>query len=324
MDTPIGEPSKVLSQLIENIEKIVIGKREAIEYMLIALLCNGHVLIEDVPGVAKTVLARSLARSIRGRFSRIQFTPDLYPADIIGVEVWNQKEHDFQFRRGPIFANIVLADEINRAQQKTQSALLEAMEEQQVTVYNETYELKAPFLVLATQNPIEYEGTFPLPEAQMDRFLLRIAIGYPDAESEHEMLRRQSSADHPVRRLEPVVGVEEIALLQTKLHDLVYIDEMIRAYIIEIVQATRRHDGLRLGASPRGSLALEKASKARALLRGRDFVRPEDIQALAGPVLMHRLILKSDYARGKTPAERTLGLVQEILSAVPEPGKKKR
>ncbi len=305
----------VLQALLDNVERVVVGKHSEVESALIALICEGHVLIEDVPGVGKTVLAKALARSIGCSFKRLQFTPDLLPSDVTGVSIFNQKTGGFEFRPGPVMAQIVLADEINRATPKTQSALLEAMEERQVTVDGVTYRMPRPFLVMATQNPIEYEGTFPLPEAQLDRFLMRIHLGYPARRDEVEILDRQERY-HPLDQLTQVAGVEELMAVQAAVKEISVAAEL-RNYIVEIVSATRDHPDVYLGASPRGSLALFRTAQARALLAERDFVLPDDVKALAVPVLAHRLIIN--------PASRIknvdAGLViREIIDSLPVPG----
>ncbi|HIC90142.1 MAG TPA: MoxR family ATPase, partial [Anaerolineae bacterium] len=282
---------------------------------VLALLCEGHLLIEDVPGVGKTMLARSIARSIGCSFRRIQFTPDMLPSDVTGVSVFNQKTREFEFRPGPVMAQIVLTDEINRATPKTQSALLEAMEEHQITVDGVTYPMARPFLVLATQNPIEYEGTFPLPEAQVDRFMMRIRLGYPSPEHEMRILDAQQYR-HPVETLGQVVSVEELLAAQEKVKE-VYVDDLIKEYIVALVGATRKHPDVYLGASPRGSLALYKTGRARAAVLGRDYVIPDDIKALAEPTLAHRLII-SPSARIKDVDPRVV--IEETLESVPVPG----
>ncbi len=306
-----------ISQIIRNVETVIVGKRAAIELLMVALLCEGHVLLEDVPGTGKTMLARSIALSLGGTFKRVQCTPDLLPNDVTGVSVFNQQSGEFEFRPGPIFVNVLLADEINRATPRTQSALLEAMQEQQVTVDGVTRPLPRPFLVLATQNPIEYEGTFPLPEAQLDRFLLRIAVGYPSPGDERQILinlRRE----HPIASLQPVVfnGSEETGISRLlsfqKLVWEVHVDETLQDYIVRLVNATRQHPDLALGASPRASLALYKASQALAALRGRDHVIPDDIKLLAQPTLAHRLIPRPEAElRGRTAA----AVLADILAA---------
>ncbi len=298
-------------QVTTNVEKVIVGKRPAIEMALVALLCDGHVLIEDVPGVGKTMLARALAASLGLDFKRLQCTPDLLPNDITGVSVLNQKTGEFEFRPGPAFAHVLLADEINRATPRTQSALLEAMGERQVTVDSVTYPLARPFIVLATQNPIEYEGTFPLPEAQLDRFLMRLSVGYPDAAEEGHILRRLQR-EHPIESLGQVV---EGAALPDLAHQAweVHVDDTVEGYIVRLVQATREHPDLALGASPRGSLALFKTAQALAALQGRDYVLPDDVKRMATLTLTHRLLLKPESAlRGRTPAQ----IVQEILEKV--------
>jgi MoxR-like ATPase len=306
---------KIAERLTQNVEKVIVGKHQEVRLALIALLCRGHSLIEDVPGVGKTMLAKSIAKSIGCSFKRIQFTPDLLPADVTGVSIFNQQTHQFEFRAGPIIAQIVLADEINRATPKTQSALLEAMEEHQVTVDGVTHPLPLPFLVLATQNPIEYEGTFPLPEAQLDRFLMRITLGYPSKNDEITILDQQQYV-HPIEALEQALTVEELIEAQEAVKK-VYLDPMIKEYIVSLVEATRNHPEVYLGASPRGSLALYKTSQALAALEGRDYVIPDDVKALAEVTLAHRVII-SPTARLKNINPRAV--VGEILQAVPVPG----
>ncbi len=310
---------EVARRIVDNVEKVIIGKREQVEQTVIALLCQGHVLIEDVPGVGKTMLAKSIARSLGCTFQRIQFTPDMLPSDVTGVSVFNQKTREFEFRPGPIMAQIVLTDEINRATPKTQSALLEAMEERQVTVDGVTYPLQKPFLVLATQNPIEYEGTFPLPEAQLDRFMLRISLGYPSPADEIRMLDSQQRV-HPVDTVEQVVSADTLLQAQEAVKEI-HIDNEIKEYIVELVNTSRKHPDIYLGASPRGSLALYKTAQAKAAVEGRDYVIPDDIKALAIPALAHRLIV-SPAARIKNVDARTV--VQEILDSVPVPGARAR
>jgi MoxR-like ATPase len=281
-------------RFLDNIESVVYGKREKVKLVVAALISGGHVLFEDVPGTAKTVLARAIAQSIEGATpSRIQCTPDLQPTDVTGLSVFNQKDRDFEFRPGPIFANVVLVDEINRAMPKTQSALLEAMAEQQVTVDGETRVLPDPFFLLATDNPIEYEGTFPLPEAQLDRFLLRTALGYPDADDERRILDEQRHG-HPLRLLEPVISVEEVQELK-KASQAVYVDDLIKRWIVELVRATREHEAVVIGSSVRGSLALERAARGWALLSDRSYVVPDDIDQLFVPVLMHRVVFRPAF-----------------------------
>ena len=303
----------------KNVEKVIMGKHKPVEETLLALLCQGHVLIEDVPGTGKTMLARAVARSIGCSFRRIQFTPDMLPSDVTGVSVFNQKITEFEFRPGPVFAQIVLADEINRATPKTQSALLEAMDERQVTVDGTTYLMEMPFLVLATQNPIEYEGTFPLPEAQLDRFMLRIHMGYPDKANEIAILGAQQFV-HPINQLEQVVSQEELLEAQEVVKD-VYADDLIKDYIVSLCAATRDHPDVYLGVSPRGSLALYRTSQALAAIRHRDYIIPDDVKYLAEATLAHRLII-SPAARIKNVDPREV--VQDILSSVPVPGARVR
>ena len=302
-------------RVISNIEKVIVGKRQTVEISVVGLLCQGHLLIEDVPGVGKTMLARSLARSLGCSFSRIQFTPDMLPSDVTGVSIFNQESHEFEFRPGPVMAQIVLSDEINRATPKTQAALLEAMEERQVTVDGVTRALPSPFMVLATQNPIEYEGTFPLPEAQVDRFLLRLRLGYPSASNEVLVLERQQFR-HPFETLEQVVSAEELEQVQSAIKE-VYVSPALKRYIVELSRQTREHSEVYLGASPRGSLALYRSSQARAAMDGREFVLPDDIKALAGPTLAHRVILGPGARLRDLSAEQ---IVSEILGGVPVPG----
>jgi MoxR-like ATPase len=309
----------VAQKIAENVEKVIVGKHETVQLTVIALLCEGHVLIEDVPGTGKTMLAKSVSKSLGCDFRRIQFTPDMLPSDVTGVSVFNQKTREFEFRPGPVMAQIVLTDEINRATPKTQSALLEAMEERQITVDGVTYPMKQPFLVLATQNPIEYEGTFPLPEAQLDRFMVRISLGYPEVDDEMTMLDRQQHA-HPVTRIEQVVSGEELIQAQAHIRD-VYINDLVKEYIVRLVNATRKHPDVYLGASPRGSIALYKTGQARAAILGRDYVIPDDIKALALVTLAHRLII-SPSARIKNIDPRAV--IQEILDSTPVPGARVR
>jgi MoxR-like ATPase len=310
-----GAVQGVARLVSDNVERVVVGKRHEILLVLVSLLCRGHVLIEDVPGVGKTVLAKAVARSIGSRFKRIQFTPDLLPSDVTGVSIFNQQTGRFEFRQGPVFAELVLADEINRATPKTQSALLEAMEEGQVTVDGVTHPLPVPFIVLATENPIEYEGTFPLPEAQLDRFLIRMSIGYPGRDGEIEMLERQHRS-HPLESLGQAVRVEDLLLAQAAVKD-VHVAPPIAEYIYALVDATRHHDDVYLGASPRGTLALYNASRAWAALHGRDFVTPDDVKHLADPTLAHRVIV-NPAARIKNVTSRVV--IKEILAVVPVPG----
>jgi len=302
-------------RLIANVERVIVGKREAVELAVIGLLCQGHLLIEDVPGTGKTMLARSIARSLGCSFSRIQFTPDMLPSDVTGVSIYNQATRQFEFRPGPIMAQIVLADEINRATPKTQAALLEAMEERQVTVDGVTRPLPRPFMVLATQNPIEYEGTFPLPEAQLDRFLMRIRLGYPETEDEIRILERQQFR-HPIEDLEQVASVEELLEAQEAVR-AIYVAPRLKRYIVDLTRRTREYPDVYLGASPRGSLTLYRAGQARAAIHGRDFVLPDDIKALALPALGHRVIVGPTARMRDVTAEQ---IVEEILRQVPVPG----
>jgi len=315
IDSSIPDVSRVKSvaeALITNISKVLVGKEKAIEEALCTLLCHGHILAEDVPGVGKTMLARALARSLGVSFRRIQFTPDLLPSDVIGVTVFDPVSRTFEFRRGPIFAQVVLADEINRGTPRTQSALLECMEERQVTVDGEIYPLAAPFVVIATQNPIEYEGTFPLPEAQLDRFFARIVLGYPDEASEIEMLERLK-LQHPIETIEQVVSQQELLVAQ-EIVKQVYVDPSVSAYIVRIVRETRKHGDVLLGVSPRGSLALYRAAQAMAALDGRGYVLPDDVKRMGVPVLSHRLIVAPEAAlRGVTGVQ----VVEEVLQKVP-------
>ena len=307
------EPVKnFVNQIIENVEKVIIGKREAIELVLVSMLCEGHVLLEDVPGSGKTMLARSVAISLGSSFKRLQCTPDLMPNDVTGVSIFNQKSSEFEFRRGPIFVNILLADEINRATPRTQSALLEAMQEQQVTVDGETRMLPRPFLVLATQNPIEYEGTFPLPEAQLDRFLMRLSLGYPSMADEKQILLNLWR-EHPITQLGQIVNGDDLLALQAQVWE-VHVDETLQDYIVSLVAATRSHPDLALGVSPRGSLALFKAAQALAAVRGREHILPDDIKYLVPVTLSHRLIIKPEAElRGRSAT----GILNDILTNTP-------
>ncbi len=305
----------IAERVIENVERVIVGKREAVEKVLVAMVSRGHVLIEDVPGMGKTTMAKAFAQSIGCEFRRIQFTPDLLPSDIAGVSIYNQKTGEFEFRPGPIMAQIVLADEINRATPKSQSALLEAMEERQVTADGITHKMADPFLVLATQNPIEYEGTFPLPESQLDRFFMRITLGYVDREAELEIIDSQLTS-HPLESIEQVIDVVDLLQIQEEAK-AVYVDQRVREYIVDIVRLTRDHSDIYLGASTRAGLALFRGAQAMAALRGRDYVVPDDVKSLAGEVLAHRLIV--------SPAARIRNLdtrdtVEEILDSLPVPG----
>ncbi len=305
----------ISERVLQNVRTVIVGKDSEIRLTLLALLCEGHLLIEDVPGVGKTMLARSIARSIGCSFRRIQFTPDMLPSDVTGVSIFNQKSMEFEFRPGPIMAQIVLADEINRATPKTQSALLEAMEERQVTVDGRTYAMARPFLVLATQNPIEYEGTFPLPEAQVDRFMMRIHLGYPSKQAEIDVLDRQVD-HHPIEDLQQSVSLEELVEAQRSIN-AIYVDELVKGYIVDLVNTTRDHPEVYLGASPRGSLSLFRAARAWAAMEGRDFVLPDDVKLLAAPTLAHRLIV-SPSARIKNVTARQV--VEDALRHTPVPG----
>lgn len=302
-------------KVIQNVERVIVGKHAEVELTLVALLSNGHILLEDVPGTGKTMLAKSLARSLGCSFKRIQFTPDLLPSDVTGVSIYNQKTTEFEYRPGPVSAQVILADEINRATPKTQSALLEAMEEQQVTVDGTSYQLPDPFLVLATENPIEYEGTFPLPEAQLDRFLLRLSLGYPDRQDEITILETQQEV-HPLEELGQVVDAAELVHAQSAVK-AIYVDRLISEYIVNITAATREHEDIYLGASPRGSLGVYRASQARAAMQGREFVTPDDVKAVAVAVLSHRLILN---AAARMRQVTTGDLLAGILSRVVVPG----
>jgi len=311
---PSSESIIKVNRIIENIEKVMIGKREAIELSVVALLAQGHVLLEDVPGVGKTMMVRSLAKSIGADFRRIQFTPDLLPSDVTGVSIYNPKEMEFQFVPGPILGNIILADEINRTSPKTQSALLEAMEESSITIDGITHSLNKPFFVMATQNPIEYEGTYPLPEAQLDRFLLKMNMGYPTMEEEMEVLTRVQ-IQAPIEKLEAIVSTEELVLLQNEVKQ-VYVDETIKRYIVEMSIGTRTHPHVYLGVSPRGSIALMKAAQSYAFMQGRDYVIPDDVQSLIKAVFVHRLIVKSEAKFEGVSAE---AIVDDVVSQIAVP-----
>lgn len=308
------EAQHKLQAVIENIEKVMIGKKHIAELSLVSLLAKGHVLLEDVPGVGKTVMVRALAKSLSAEFKRIQFTPDLLPSDVVGVSMYNPKEMEFHFRPGPIMGNIVLADEINRTSPKTQSALLEAMEEASVTIDGETVDIGQPFFVMATQNPVEYEGTYPLPEAQLDRFLLKMKMGYPTKVDEIEVLRR-AEGESPLKNLQAVITIEELIGLQKQV-DEVAVSDLLKEYIVSIAQATREHTAIYLGASPRASIALMKASQAYALLKGRNYVTPDDVQYLAPFVFSHRLLLKPEIRYENLTAE---DIVARVLASVPVP-----
>ncbi len=310
----MADINSAAKRIIANVEKAIVGKRQPLVLALAAWLCEGHVLLEDVPGVAKTMLARALARSVGCSFKRIQCTPDLLPTDVSGASIFNPKTAEFEFRAGPIFAQVVLADEINRTTPRTQAALLEAMAESRVTVDGETHRLGPPFLVIATQNPVDHEGTFPLPEAQLDRFLMRFSLGYPSLEEELKMLDMLQRS-HPINRLEPVVSAEELVACQQAVRE-VYVDDKVRRYLMQIIHDTRTHEDIALGASPRASLALFRASQAIAALRGRNYVLPDDVKRVVAPVLAHRIIIRPESRLRKVTAGPVLDeLVAEI--AVP-------
>ena len=298
-------------RLIENVGRVIVGKERVVELCLVALLCEGHILLEDVPGIGKTTLAKAIARSLGCSFRRIQFTPDLLPSDVTGVLYFNQKIQEFEFRPGPIIAQIVLADEINRATPRTQSALLEAMQEQQVTVDVETIRLPRPFLVLATQNPIELEGTFPLPEAQLDRFLMRISIGYPDESEENDILLRFEQED-PLETLQAVVEAADLLAMQQQIREI-EVQDRVREYIVRLARTTREHEAVELGVSPRGTMGLYRTAQALAALRGRGYVTPDDVKALALPVLSHRIIINPQVRlRGQRPDEVLIDIVRSV------------
>jgi len=302
-------------KLVTNLEKVIVGKRQTLDMIIVGLLCQGHILIEDVPGVGKTMLARSLARSLGCSFNRLQFTPDMLPSDVTGVSIFDQVKRTFEFRSGPVFAQIVLVDEINRATPKTQAALLEAMEERQVTVDGATHPLPSPFMVLATQNPIEYEGTFPLPEAQLDRFLLRVRLGYPAPNDEIEVLDRQQMR-HPIETLESVIAIEELKEAMDAIKK-VYVSTPVKRYMVDLTNRTRQNPDVYLGASPRGSLALYRTGQTIAALKGRDYVLPDDIKDMATAVLAHRIIVGPAARLREVSAEK---IIQEILDSLPVPG----
>ncbi len=302
----------IYKKLQDNLEKVLRGKQQVIEFLIVSLFSGGHVLLEDVPGVGKTTLAKSLSKSIGGEFKRVQFTPDLLPTDILGSSIYNPKEGLFNFKQGPIFTNVLLADEINRASPRTQSSLLEAMNERQVTIEGTSYPLPSPFIVLATQNPVEYHGTYPLPEAQLDRFNMQLSLGYPDPEAELEVLERQRKT-HPLDQLEPVITLEELLQIQEQVKDII-VKKPIAQYILKLVQATRNNPQLRLGSSPRGSLALYRTSQALAFCRGRDYVTPDDIKEIAVPVLAHRLVLDT---KAKYSGVSKQDIIKQALETIP-------
>ncbi len=310
----MSQVQEVSRKVIKNVETVIVGKRQSLVYSLVCWFCEGHFLLEDVPGVAKTILARSLARSVGCDFKRIQCTPDLLPSDVTGASIFNQKTSEFEFRPGPLFANLVLTDEINRTTPRTQAALLEAMAESRITVDGITHALKAPFLVIATQNPVDHEGTFPLPEAQLDRFLMKFSVGYPTLEDEMQILDRLQFS-HPIDNLSPVVSADEIVGCQTEVRE-VHVDQKIRKYILQLVHLTRHHEHLSLGGSPRASIALFRTSQALAAIRGRSFVLPDDVKMIAAPVLNHRMILKPESRLRKITAEQ---VVNQLLSEIAVP-----
>jgi MoxR-like ATPase len=314
-DGEIEELARRAKLVTDSVASVILGKEAVIESCVVALLAGGHVIIEDYPGVGKTLLAKALARSVGGRFSRIQFTPDLLPSDVTGVNVFNQKTASFEFRPGPVFANVVLADEINRSSPKTQASLLECMEEGQATIDNVAYPIALPFMILATQNPIEYEGTYPLPEAQLDRFMMRLSLGYPSAAAEQAILESQTTGD-PYALLEPVMGATDVLAMQETVVRVNVAPEL-RAYVVDLIGATRESRDIYLGASPRAGIALLRAAKALAVLRGRDYVVPQDVKDLAGRVLSHRVILSPDAdAHGRTEE----AVIARLLQGVPVPG----
>ena len=315
MAIPLAQVQEHAGRILDEVERAVVGKRDALELVLLGLLADGHVLLEDYPGLAKTLTARSFAQVTQTGFKRIQFTPDLMPSDVTGSSIWNQRDGDFEFRPGPIFTNLLLADEINRAPPKTQAALLEAMQERQVTIEGVTHQLARPFLVLATQNPIEYEGTYPLPEAQLDRFLLRISFGYPSPSDEWEVLSRRLERREDEVELTPVVDGQTLLELQRAIED-VHVGDAVGAYIVSLVTATRTSTSTTVGASPRGSLAVLKLARCKAALAGRDFVTPDDVKAVAVPALAHRLMLKPELWVQQLAAE---DIVRDLLETVPTP-----
>ena len=315
MDISISEIQSYTDRIIKNLEKVIVGKQSALELVVVGLLCQGHILIDDVPGVGKTILARSLAKSLGCSFSRIQFTPDMLPSDVMGVSIFNQVSREFEFRAGPVMANIVLADEINRATPKTQSALLEAMEERQVPVDGISHPLPDPFMILATQNPIEYEGTFPLPEAQLDRFLLRLRLGYPNLRDEIRVLELQQLR-HPIQTLEAVTTVDEMRRIQEGIKQ-VYVADAIKRYIVELTRSTRESADVYLGSSPRGSLGLFRAGQALAAIRGREYILPDDVKYLAPFIFSHRMVIQAAARMKNLSADQ---VVTELLNTIAVPG----
>jgi MoxR-like ATPase len=315
----VEEVARRAEAVLDEVERAVVGKRDALELVLLGMLADGHVLIEDFPGLAKTLTARAFSQVTSIGFTRVQFTPDLMPSDVTGSSIFNQREGDFEFRPGPIFTNLLLADEINRAPPKTQAALLEAMQERQVTIEGTTYPLAPPFLVLATQNPIEYEGTYPLPEAQLDRFLLRIGVGYPDRDEEWEVLERRLERQADEVELNAVVDREELLEMQRAVED-VHVDRSVGLYMVDLVGATRSANGVQVGASPRGSLALLKLSRCRAAVSGRDYVIPDDVKAVAIPALAHRLSLRPElWVQRLRPDDIVAGLLDEVPTPRAQP-----
>lgn len=314
MGVQVADVAASAKAMVSEVERVIVGKTSTIEKAVISLLCDGHVLLEDIPGVGKTTLAKALAKCIGGEFRRIQFTPDLLPSDITGSSIFNQRDGEFQFRPGPVFANVVLADEINRATPKTQSALLEAMEEKQVTIEGETRMLPKPFFVIATQNAIDMTGTYPLPEAQMDRFFARLSLGYPDRSQEAAILGQQQ-VTHPLDLLKPVIDAETLTTLQASVRD-VFVHETVRNYVVDVVRATRESNQFLMGASPRGSLHLMRAAQAHAAMAGHEFVRPDDVKAMAPSVLAHRVMARAELrSKGATTEQ----VIERLLDQVPAP-----